>query len=250
MAATKAPLVFYDVETTIPSAAFKEYDIIEFGAIVVDPESLLEIGQFSTLVSSIHLTKKSIEANGITVEMLNGAPPFSAVADGIFKTLDGAVWIGHNIVSFDNRRIAEEFERLKRPPPKPSMVIDTLPLWKGIYGKRAGNLKLDTLSQRFGIGKEPHRAVADSRICFQVFLRVAAINVIERFYGDVPPVPAPPALTPPAPAPVTAPQPTPSTVESVTEKVATLTIAEEQKPPSTEAPAAAVAIPATKTPST
>lgn len=77
--ARKMEIVFYDLETTIPPT-----DIIEFGAIVLDKTGLYEKESYSTLIHSVKINQESIDANGITPEMVKDAPEFKDVADKIY----------------------------------------------------------------------------------------------------------------------------------------------------------------------
>ena len=130
-------LVFYDIETTIPPT-----DIIEFGGIVLDKQGLYEREAFSTLIRSERINSRSIDCNGITLDMVKDAPEFADVADRIFSLMDGRIWAGHNIKSFDNVHLEKAFARIGRTPPKPILCIDTLPILRRTFGKRAGNMKM------------------------------------------------------------------------------------------------------------
>jgi len=39
-----------------------------------------------------------------------------------FSLLNGRIWVGHNILTFDNKRIEEQFKNIGKPPPVPSHV--------------------------------------------------------------------------------------------------------------------------------
>jgi hypothetical protein len=54
----------------------------------------------------------------------------------------GHIWAGHNILKFDNLRIQEAFSEIGHPSPQPSGIVDTYPLLKKTFGKRAGNYKV------------------------------------------------------------------------------------------------------------
>lgn len=193
MAGAKPQLVFFDVETTIPGAGdHGEYDIIEFGAIVLDGATLVEVSRFETLIRSWRVTDRSFAANHISAEMLATAPLWETVAPTIRDILHGRVWVGHNVAAFDCRRVAEQFLRTPWvPAPAPAAVVDTLPLLRHAFGReRAGNLKLATLTRFFGLGEEPHRALEDSRLCFEVLLRAALLAMLERYYPPFAPLPA------------------------------------------------------------
>jgi DNA polymerase III epsilon subunit-like protein len=171
-------VVFYDLETTIPPT-----DIIEFGGIVLDKTGLYERESYSTLIHSTRITPKSTECNGITLDMVKDSPSFADVADNIFNILDGRIWAGHNIINFDNRCIAAGFEKIGKPAPKPAGLIDTLPLLRSTFGPRAGNLKMASLGNYFGLGQERHRAIEDCRMTLEVLKNCAMTMFLEEHVG-------------------------------------------------------------------
>jgi DNA polymerase III epsilon subunit-like protein len=167
-------IVFYDIETTIPPT-----DIIEFGAIVLDKTGLYEKESYSTLIYSNNISKRSIDCNGITNVMLQGAPSFSDISDNIYNILHGRTWAGHNIIRFDNVHIKKAFEKINTPKPEPVGIIDTLPLLRNTFGKRAGNMALASLGHYFGLGQERHRAIEDSRMNLEVLKKCCMIMFLE-----------------------------------------------------------------------
>eukprot|EP01091_Cochliopodium_minus_P009487 TRINITY_DN2343_c0_g1_i1.p1 TRINITY_DN2343_c0_g1~~TRINITY_DN2343_c0_g1_i1.p1 ORF type:complete len:363 (+),score=113.70 TRINITY_DN2343_c0_g1_i1:229-1317(+) len=173
-------LVFYDIETTIPCT-----DVIEFGAIVLNKIGFIELEKYNTLIKSTNISKKSIECNGITENMVENAPTFEQVADTIFRILNNRIWVGHNITTFDNKHIKIAFEKIGREAPKPVMIIDTLTLLKKLWGKRCGNMKMESLGRYFGLGQEKHRALEDCEMTVEVMKKVALTLCFEEEYGDL-----------------------------------------------------------------
>ncbi|KAH3766331.1 protein NEN1 [Pelomyxa schiedti] len=184
---TKAEeIAFYDLETTIPSSTYKERDVLEFGAVVVNKKTLREVDSFSTLVFSPNVTARSVECNKITKEMLQGQPSFADVADRIYTILHGRIWAGHNIEKFDNPIIFDEFKKLKREPPQPIGVIDTLPLLRKIFSTHVDNMKMNTLGKYFDLGDEEHRGEADARMTLQVLKNCCTTVVLEQHFSTTP----------------------------------------------------------------
>ena len=80
--------------------------------------------------------------------------PFDAVAQAIHDILDGAVWIGHNIVGFDIPVLMLEYARWAPSlTPIPALVVDTLrmtmhltPLLDAKFPQRMGSNKLSVLA--------------------------------------------------------------------------------------------------------
>jgi DNA polymerase III epsilon subunit family exonuclease len=174
----KMEIVFYDIETTIPPS-----DIIEFGAIVLDKTGLYEKESYSTLLKSNEITTRSIDCNGITPEMVKDAPTFEEVADDIYNILNNRIWAGHNILAFDNFHIVKNFERIGRTPPVNIGIIDTLPLLRNTFGNRAGDMKMATLGNYFGLGQERHRAIEDCRMTIDVLKNCSMTIFLEENTG-------------------------------------------------------------------
>ena len=176
-------IVFLDIETTIPRKKGEKFDVIEFGAIVLDKVGLYEKESYSTLVHSGKISKRSIDCNGITREMVTDSPTFSEVANKIYDALNNRIWAGHNITHFDIPKILENYERIDMEPPKCAAVIDTLPLLRKAFGKRAGDFKLASLGNYFGLGQERHRAIEDCRMNIEVLKNCSMILFLEENAG-------------------------------------------------------------------
>jgi DNA polymerase III epsilon subunit family exonuclease len=176
-------IVFFDLETTIPQSKGEGFDVIEFGAIVLDKVGLYEKESYSTLLHSERISKKSIDCNGITQQMVVNSPTFAGVADKVFDVLNNRIWAGHNIQQFDIPRILESFKKIDKKPPESAAVIDTLPLLREAFGKRAGDLKLASLGNYFGLGQERHRAIEDCRMNIEVLKNCSMILFLEENTG-------------------------------------------------------------------
>jgi len=114
--------------------------------------------------------------------MVQDAPIFEAVADKIFNIMNNKLWAGHNISSFDQVHIIKQFRNIGREPPVCAGSIDTLPLLRSTFGKRAGNMKLASLAQYFGFGNEQHRALADARMTIEVLKSCSLALFLEQHY--------------------------------------------------------------------
>ena len=138
-------IVFFDIETNVPNKAGQRFWVLEFGAIVVFPQNLVELESYSTLIRPGHLSAAALRSgrsDGITPETVAKAPMFEEVADKIFSILNGRVWAGYNIERFDCVRIKEAFAEIGRPPPTPVGMTDSLGVLTGKFGRRAGNMKV------------------------------------------------------------------------------------------------------------
>nr|CAB3499688.1 unnamed protein product [Digitaria exilis] len=182
-------IAFFDVETSVPQRAGQGYALLEFGAILVCPRRLVEVAAYATLVRPADpasaISAASVRCNGITRDAVSGAPPFRDVADAVYDLLNGRVWAGHNIVRFDSARIREAFAEIGRPPPEPKGLIDTLPLLTQRFGRRAGDMKMATLANYFGLGKQRHRSLDDVRMNLEVLKYCATVLFLEASLPEV-----------------------------------------------------------------
>ncbi|KAL3633060.1 Protein nen4 [Castilleja foliolosa] len=118
-------------------------------------------------------------AHGITREAISNAPSFHEVANKIFDVLNGRIWAGHNIQRFDCVRIKEAFAKINRHAPTPAGMIDSLGVLTQKFGRRAGNMKMATLADYFGLGQQKHRSLDDVRMNLEVLKHCAAVLLLE-----------------------------------------------------------------------
>ncbi|MQL92370.1 hypothetical protein Taro_024994 [Colocasia esculenta] len=177
-----AEMVFFDVETTVPHRAGQRFWMLEFGAILVCPRKLVEVGSYCTLIRPGDLSavpETSGRDDGITRQAVATAPAFEEVADRIYDFLNGRVWAGHNIKRFDCARIREAFADAGRPAPEPIGIVDSLTVLTHQFGRRAGNLKMATLASYFGLGQQKHRSLDDVRMNLEVLKHCATVLLLE-----------------------------------------------------------------------
>ncbi|KAG6412289.1 hypothetical protein SASPL_124964 [Salvia splendens] len=188
MAVQSSEIVFFDVETTIPTRTGQGYALLEFGAITVCPMRMVELRSYSTLIRPADLsliTSLSVRCNGITKDTVVPAPSFADVADQVYDLLHGRIWAGHNILRFDCPRILEAFSDINRPAPEPKGAIDTLQLLTQKFGRRAGDMKMATLASYFGLGKQTHRSLDDVRMNLEVLKYCATVLFLESTIPDI-----------------------------------------------------------------
>lgn len=184
----RSEIVFFDVETTIPTRTGQKYALLEFGAILICPRKLVEQHSYSTLVRPSDLSlisTLSVRCNGITRDAVTSAPSFADIADKVFDVLHGRIWAGHNILKFDCPRIREAFAGIDRPAPEPKGTIDTLTLLTERFGRRAGNMKMASLATYFGLGEQTHRSLDDVRMNFEVLKHCATVLFLESSLPDI-----------------------------------------------------------------
>lgn len=94
----KENYVVFDLETTGISTT--EDSIIEISAIKVKDHKPME--EFTTLVNpGTHIPAGATKVNGITDEMVKGAPRLEQVFPEFLSFIEGEILVGHNIQSFD-----------------------------------------------------------------------------------------------------------------------------------------------------
>ncbi|XP_050204967.1 protein NEN4 [Mercurialis annua] len=177
-------IVFFDLETTVPNnkSSGGRFRVLEFGAIIVCPRKLVELESYTTLIRPKDLSVVALRSgrtDGITRKAVADAPEFEQVADKIFGILNGRIWAGHNIRRFDCVRIKEAFAEIGRDPPVPVGMIDSLGVLGQKFGRRAGNLKMATLADYFGLGQQKHRSLEDVRMNLEVLKHCATVLFLE-----------------------------------------------------------------------
>lgn len=175
---TSPRLVSFDLETTGTTA---ESRIVQFGAVTVDPVTLMPIGQpaFLYVHPGLPISYEAAKINKITEEDLKGQPDFAHRADDISAVLEGALWIGFNIVKYDIPLLRREYARVNRAMPSCAGVLDVYALaaaWR--VEESTGNLKLDTLSRWLGLGDEKHDALDDAQRTLNVLKTMMAARCI------------------------------------------------------------------------
>ncbi|XP_058761682.1 protein NEN1-like [Vicia villosa] len=181
-------IVFFDVETTVPTRPGQGFAILEFGAILVCPRKLTELRNYSTLVRPADLsliTPLSERCNGINAEAVSSAPTFADIASAVYDLLHGRIWAGHNIIRFDCVRVKDAFAAINQTPPEPKGYIDSLVLLTQKFGRRAGNMKMATLATYFGLGQQTHRSLDDVRMNLEVLKYCATVLFLESSLPDI-----------------------------------------------------------------
>ncbi|KAI7745204.1 hypothetical protein M8C21_016625 [Ambrosia artemisiifolia] len=181
-------IAFFDLETTVPSRPGQGFAILEFGSILVCPRKLIELESYETLVKPHDLSlisTLSVRANGITPDAVISAPTFSDIADKVYDILHGRIWAGHNIIRFDCVRLRDAFAQINRAPPEPKGTIDSLALLTQRFGRRAGDMKMASLANYFGLGKQSHRSLDDVRMNLEVLKYCATVLFLESSLPDI-----------------------------------------------------------------
>lgn len=169
-------MIFFDIETTGTANS----EVIEFGAIIVDKFSYKEIKRYTRLIRPYgKISYHAGLVHNITYKMLNDKPRFKELAAEIYDLMHGRIWIGHSINSADIPILTKAFKAIDHAFPQEFGRIDTLPLIRRKFGKRAGDLKMATLGKYFGLGIEKHRALDDSIMTFEVLKCISLSHMLE-----------------------------------------------------------------------
>lgn len=169
-------LAYVDVETTGLSPD-KGDRVCEIAIIRQEPG-----GTESEFVSFVDpqrpISPGAFAVNGITPEMLAGAPKFPALIDQIAAILSGAAVVAHN-ARFDLGFLRAEFGLCGRVFPE-APVIDTVSLARRHF--QFPSNRLEAVARALGVRKkQEHRALADTRMT-QSVLHI----MLKRVHGDAP----------------------------------------------------------------
>lgn len=147
--------VVIDTETTGLSS---EDRIIEIAALAVDPESMLVVDRFTSLLNPGRDTGAE-QVHGISDAMVRFAPAFEEIASEFAQFLHGRVLVAHNL-SFDRRFLVQEFDNTE-------LDID---LGRGFCTWRQGTMRtLAASCEMYGITLDgAHRAEADARATMEL----------------------------------------------------------------------------------
>ena len=167
---TEKTYVVFDLETT--GFDHMKDGITEIGAVKLVGGKMTE--EFSTLVKPDYpITEENASITGITEDMVKDAPKIDAVMPDFMKFIDGAILVGHNVLSFDIkfiRRFAGGLEYEVK-----NEILDTLDLAR----QTLPNLKkhdLQTLADHFGIVFHHHRATPDAYTTLEVLIELLKIK--------------------------------------------------------------------------
>ena len=154
-----------DLETT--GVSVKNDSIIEISALrVIDG---VETDSFSTLVSCDKpIPKAASRVNGITDEMLKGAPSCHDAIASLIDFVGNDILVGHNANRFDRVFLERDVRRFGDLSLQNDW-IDTLAMARRLYpGERAS---LAVLCEKFGIvNEQAHRALSDCRATSKCYL--------------------------------------------------------------------------------
>jgi DNA polymerase III subunit epsilon len=129
---------------------------------------------FQSLVDpEVPVAPFAVALTGITPPLLRGAPTFASIADAVWDTLAGAVFVGHN-ERFDWMFLADELRRARGvvlQGPRVCTLRLSRRLVRGVDGR-----SLDSLTDHFGIENAArHRAGGDALATARLLVRLLGI---------------------------------------------------------------------------
>ncbi len=157
--------VVFDLETT--GLSWENDEIIEISAMRVRNSSCVD--EFTTLVNpGIPVSPAASAVNGITDEMVEGAPGIDTVMDDFLAFIGEDILVGHNIHTFDLRFLQKNVKRMYDRLIG-NDYIDTLEISR-MYLPDVARHGLTDMATHYDIDTSgAHRALADCRMTMGVF---------------------------------------------------------------------------------
>ncbi len=161
---SKTLFVAFDIETTGLIAGVDR--IAELAAVAFRGETVLE--ELARLVDpGISMPPAAGQVNGITDDMLRGAPPVREVLPDFLSFLSQGTPVAHN-AQFDVAFLRADIESLGLSPPG-GPVLDTRGLARRAFPGRF-SYSLERLARDLGLEtRGAHRALADAQACRRLF---------------------------------------------------------------------------------
>ena len=168
LALVDTPFAVVDVETTGASVS-RGARILEYSAVLVCGGEVQ--GEYTTLVDpEDHVPRWVTRLTGIHPQMVEGAPRFRDIAASVRRSLEGRVFVAHN-VAFDWRFVAEEFRRSHSVMPEGPRLCTVRLARRALPGLRRRGL--DSLARYYEVEiRNRHRAGDDARATARILLRM------------------------------------------------------------------------------
>lgn len=189
------PFAVVDVETT-GSSESRGARIMEYSAVFVQGGEVH--GEYTTLVNPEGVIPSWVtRLTGIDPAMVEGAPRFREIAASVRRSLEGRVFVAHN-VAFDWRFVAAELRRASSVVPEGERLCTVKLARRALPGLRRRGL--DSLAHYYDLEiRNRHRAGDDARATAQILIRMLEIadrqgilywDQLEAWVGGRPVVPA------------------------------------------------------------
>ena len=158
----------FDTETT--GLAPRSGDrIVEIAAVKIKAGK--KTGEFQTMVNpGREISQGAFLVNGITPEMLEGAPDMRRVMPGFLDFIKGTCLCAYN-ASFDMAFLENELSLMSLSPMEGVVVIDMLKMSRKLIPGME-RYSLGFVTEKLGIGcKQKHRALSDVELCVELFIK-------------------------------------------------------------------------------
>jgi len=164
--------VVFDVETTGLSPQSGDR-VVEIAALKV--ENFKVVDRFTTLINpEREVSYGAFLVNGITSEMVSGAPKAAEILPDFLKFINDSIFIGHNI-KFDLGFLNNEVVLAGLKPLENYVAIDTIKMSRG-FMPQLGKYSLSIVASALGIKEEQkHRAMSDVDMTYSVFTKLLDI---------------------------------------------------------------------------
>ncbi len=165
----KAEFVIFDIETTGLSPSWGDR-IVEIAALKV--KNSKPVDRFYSFVDpQREISFGAFAVNGITEEMLRGAPTSCEILPRFLEFLGDAALVGHN-VGFDLSFLCHELSLLGMGLKDKTVIVDTLKMARHLL-PNLGRYPLWFVAESLGLPKgQQHRAMSDVELTFDVFRRL------------------------------------------------------------------------------
>lgn len=169
----------FDIETT--GLDNRRDSIVEIGALRFSKAGTA--ARYTQLIDpGIPMPEEAGRVNNISDAMLAGQPSIQEALPAFLAFCAGSVIVAHN-APFDCGFINQNLSRLYDDgyvtfPSLPNRVADTLLLARRFFPGRPHNLQ-DLAAYLEITAEAAHRALDDARLCMEIFMRLAALSILQ-----------------------------------------------------------------------
>lgn len=156
-----------DLETT--GLNVKKDEILSFASVPIRSSRIVVCDSYCTLIRPENYKLEAMKYHGISKTDLEGALPFTALADTILRSLDG-ILVGHS-VEYDYRFLKRYFKKIGVKFKKDFIDINLVEKWLDqCCGKLGQTMPFEAIMERYGLEADyRHNALADAFFAAQVF---------------------------------------------------------------------------------
>lgn len=162
--------VVLDFETTGLNSSIDK--IVEIAALKYKDGVL--IGEFYTLINpQVHIPMEVVNIHGIDDKMVKGSPTIKEKLPELLSFIGELPIVAHN-AKFDMNFLNASMYYLNKSLNNP--IIDTLKISREIFTELP-NHKLQTIKEHFGMSLGSHRALDDTKVTAEIYLRYCKLKL-------------------------------------------------------------------------